>query len=69
MGKVKLGGKQLEPHGFLQENLLEGSGFCFTQRKQLSSHLPNLWVLTVPCLLHPASNQMSLKANQWWEAV
>lgn len=29
MGKVKLGGKELEPYGFLQENPLEGSGFCF----------------------------------------
>lgn len=27
MRQVKL--EELEPHGFLQENLLEGSGFCF----------------------------------------
>lgn len=66
-GEGETGRKGLEPHGFLQENLHEGSGFCFILKVvALCSHLPNLWVLTVPRLLYPASNQLSLRANRQW---
>lgn len=66
MGKVKLGGKELERYGFLQENPLEGSGFCFVL-KGCSSFLASayLWVLTVSNLLHPANNQLRLRVYQW----
>lgn len=63
---VELGGKELESQGFLQENPLEGSGFCFIpQEVALSSHLSNVWVFIVPSLLHWTSSQLSLRAAQW----